>query len=87
MLNGFVSTESISNPRNDMDAMTEVAITGRYNIVVEGECDTFERQAPVEDFIQVLQKEGIPPEVSVVGLGNAFEDGDLVEDFATEDGP
>lgn len=64
--------------------MTEGAIPGRYNIVVEGEYDTFERQVPVEDFIGMLREEEIPREVSVVGLGNAFKDGDLVEELSME---
>lgn len=64
--------------------MSEGAIPGRYNVVVAGEFETYERQVPVEDFIEMLQEGDVPREVSVVGLGDAFDDGDLVEELAME---
>jgi len=64
--------------------MSEGAIAGRYNVVVTGQYETFERQVPVEDFIETLQQGQVPREVSVVGLGEAFEDGSLVDALAVE---
>lgn len=57
-------------------------IPGRYNIVVEGEYERFEHQMPVEEFIQRLENDEVPDEVSVVGLGDAFKDGELVTELA-----
>lgn len=54
-------------------------IPGRYNIVVEGEYETFDHQILVTDFIEALENDDVPDEVSVVGLGKAFEDGDRAE--------
>jgi len=59
-------------------------IPGRYNIVVEGEYETFDHQIPIKDFIQRLKNDAIPDEVSVVGLGDAYEDGDLADELAYE---
>jgi hypothetical protein len=59
-------------------------IPGQHNIVVKGEYDTFDHQIPVEDFIQQLKDDAVPGEVSVVGLGDAFEDGDLADELARE---
>lgn len=58
-------------------------IPGRYNLVVDGEYETFDRQMGVEEFIECLEDDDVPDEVSVVGLGDAFEDGDLAETLAT----
>lgn len=58
-------------------------IPGRYNIVVEGEYETFDHQIPVKDFIEALEEDDVPDEVSVVGLGNAFKDGDRAETLAS----
>jgi hypothetical protein len=59
-------------------------IPGRYNIVVRGEYDAFDHQMPVEEFVQRLGDDDVPDEVSVVGLGDAFEDGDLADELARE---
>lgn len=59
-------------------------IPGRYNIIVEGEYDTFDRQMPVEEFIQQLKDDDVPDELSIVGLGQAYADGDLVDELARE---
>lgn len=56
-------------------------IPGRYNLVVEGTYDTFEHQMPVEEFVQRLTDDDVPDEVSVVGLGAAFLDDDLIDDL------
>lgn len=58
-------------------------IPGRYNIVVEGEYETFDHQIPVTDFIEALDEDNVPDEVSVVGLGKAFEDGNRAEMLAS----
>jgi len=59
-------------------------IPGRYNIIVEGEYDTFDHQMPVEEFIQRLKDDDVLDEVTVVGLGEAFTDGDLSDELAGE---
>jgi hypothetical protein len=59
-------------------------IPGRYNIIVEGEYDAFDHQMPIEEFIQRLKDDDVPDEVSVVGLGEAFTDGDLADELARE---
>lgn len=59
-------------------------IPGRYNIIVEGEYDTFDHQMPVEEFIQRLKDDNIPDELSVVGLGEALQDDDVVRELARE---
>lgn len=59
-------------------------IPGRYNLIVEGKYDTFDHQMPVEEFIQRLKDDDVPDMVSIVGLGGAFEDGDLVRELARE---
>jgi hypothetical protein len=57
-------------------------IPGRYNIIVKGEYETFDHQIPVKDFIQRLKDDAVPDEVSVVGLGEAFEDDDIANELA-----
>ena len=57
-------------------------IPGRYNIIVKGEYETFDHQIPIKDFIQRLKDDAVPDEVSVVGLGEAFEDDDLANELA-----
>jgi hypothetical protein len=57
-------------------------IPGRYNIIIEGAYETFDHQIPVDGFIQRLQDDAIPDEISVVGLGEAFEDGQQAAELA-----
>lgn len=57
-------------------------IPGRYNVVIEGEYDTFDHQIPVQEFIEALEDDSVPETVSVVGLGEALEDGDRAEQLA-----
>lgn len=57
-------------------------IPGRYNIIVEGEYDVFDHQMPVEELIKHLKDDDVPDKVSVVGLGDAFEDGDVADELA-----
>jgi len=57
-------------------------IPGRYNIIVEGEYDVFDHQIPVEEFIKRLKDDDVPDKVSIVGLGDAFEDGDVADELA-----
>jgi hypothetical protein len=59
-------------------------IPGQYNIVVEGEYDSFDHQIPVEEFIQRLEEDDVPDVVSVVGLGEALHDGDLADELSGE---
>ena len=59
-------------------------IPGRYNLIIEGTYDTFDHQIPVEDFIEQLNNDNVPDKVTVLGLGDAFEDGDLVKELAHE---
>jgi hypothetical protein len=59
-------------------------IPGQYNVVVEGAYKRFEHQIPVSSFIQRLEDDAVPEEVTVVGLGDAFEDGDQVKTLARE---
>jgi len=55
-----------------------------YNLIIEGEYDTFDHQMPVEEFIQCLQEDTVPDQVSVVGLGEAYRDGDRAGELAGE---
>lgn len=57
-------------------------IPGRYNIIAKGEYDPFDHRLPVADFIQQLENDDIPDKVSVIGLGDAFEEGELIDDLA-----
>jgi hypothetical protein len=57
-------------------------IPGRYNIIVEGEYDVFDHQMPVEEFTKRLKDDDVPDKVSVVGLVDAFEDGELADKLA-----
>jgi|GEM_PF-2554098 len=57
-------------------------IPGRYNVVEEGAHETFDHQIPVEEFVECLEEDDVPDEVSVVGLDAAFEDGDLATELA-----
>jgi len=59
-------------------------IPGRYNLIIDGEYDAFDHQMPVEEFLQRLKDDNVPDEVSVVGLADAFRDGDLVLNLAQE---
>jgi len=52
-------------------------IPGRYNLVIEGTHDTFDHRMPIEEFIERLQKDDIPDEVSVIGLEDALSDNEL----------
>ncbi len=49
-------------------------ISGRYNHIIEGAYDAFDHQMPVDEFITRFKNDDVPAEVSVVGLGDAFED-------------
>lgn len=59
-------------------------IPGRYNIVVQGEYETFDHQIPVEEFIERLRNDTVPGEVSVVGLEDAFENEEGIDELARE---
>ena len=59
-------------------------IPGQYNIILDGEYDTFDHQMPVEEFLQRLKNDDVPGEVSVVGLEKAFDDEELVNELARE---
>ena len=52
-------------------------IPGRYNLVIEGTHDTFDHRMPIEEFIERLQKDDVPDEVSVIGLEDALSDNEL----------
>lgn len=56
-------------------------IPGRYNIVIEGAYDAFDHRMPVDEFVERLEDDDVPDEVSVVGLGAAFESG-AVDDLS-----
>lgn len=59
-------------------------IPGRYNIIVKGEYEVFDHQMPVEEFVKRLKDDDVPDKVSVVGLGDTFEDGDSADELARE---
>jgi len=59
-------------------------IPGQYDIILDGEYDTFDHQMPVEEFLQRLKNDDVPGEVSVVGLEKAFDDEELVNELARE---
>ena len=53
--------------------MSVNAATGRYNVVIEDQYETFEYQIPVEQFIDGLEDGNTYDEVCVIKLGEAFE--------------
>lgn len=55
----------------------EGAIPGRYNLVEEDKYEKTDRQVPIEDFIDSLEENQVPDEVTVNGLEEAFEYPDL----------
>jgi len=59
-------------------------IPGRYNLIVKGSYNSFDHQIPVAEFVKRLENDDVPDEVSVIGLGDAFDDGDLVEELARQ---
>jgi hypothetical protein len=59
-------------------------IPGRYNLVVKSEYETFDHQLPVEEFLTRLRENDVPETVCIVGLGKAFEDGDLAQELGHE---
>ena len=59
-------------------------IPGRYNLIIENTYDAFDHQMPVDEFITRLVDDDVPQKVSVIGLGKAFEDGDLATELANE---
>ncbi|KAA9404626.1 hypothetical protein EGO51_19200 [Haloarcula hispanica] len=59
-------------------------IPGRYNLIIADEYEAFDHQIPVEEFLQRLKDDNVPDEVSVVGLADAFRDGDLALNLAQE---
>lgn len=54
-------------------------IPGQYNLIVKGEYDQFDLQLPVPEFTTRLENDDVPDRVTVVGLGDAFADGDEIE--------
>jgi len=52
-------------------------IPGRYNLVIEGAHETFDHRMPIEEFIERLQKDDVPDELSVIGLEDALSDNEL----------
>jgi len=62
----------------------EGAIPGRYNIVTSDEYETFDRQVPVNEFVEMLRDDEVPDELCVVGLEDAYEDDDLLDELTHE---
>ena len=56
-------------------------IPGRYNLVIEGAYNTFDHRMPIEEFINRLQNDDVPEEVSVIGLEEALSDSELRTDL------
>ena len=52
-------------------------IPGRYNLAIEGAHETFDHRMPIEEFIERLQKDDVPDELSVIGLEDALSDNEL----------
>lgn len=59
-------------------------IPGRYNIIVIGEYDRFDRQVPIEEFLRRLTDDNLPDEVAVVGLEEKLDDEDFINNLARE---
>jgi hypothetical protein len=59
-------------------------IPGQYNIILDGEYETFDHQMPIEEFLQRLKNDDVPDAVSVVGLEAAFDDEGLIDELARE---
>lgn len=59
-------------------------IPGRYNLVIKGTYDTFDHQVPITEFIEQLRSDDVPDQLCVVGLENAFEEDELIDQLALE---
>ena len=57
-------------------------ISGRYNIIVEGAYEVFDHRMPIEEFVRRLEDDDAPEMVTVVGLDEVLEDGDLADKLA-----
>lgn len=52
-------------------------LAGVYNLVVADAYDLFQHQVPVSEFESMLRDGDVPDEVSVVGLADVYEAGDV----------
>jgi hypothetical protein len=59
-------------------------IPGRYNLVIQGEYETFDHRMPVGEYLESLKTDEVPDEVSVVGLEEALEANEAIDEFARE---
>lgn len=57
-------------------------IPGQYNIVRKGEYEEADHRVPVSAFLDHLREDEVPDEVSVTGLGGAFEDPDFIDSLS-----
>jgi len=56
--------------------MSANAVSGRYNVILADQYETFEYQIPVDQFVKELEAGDTFDEVCVVNLGEAFERGE-----------
>jgi len=57
-------------------------LPGRYNIVIADEYDLFDHRVPVDEYLNMLREDNVPDELCVVGLGDAFEDSELIDELS-----
>jgi hypothetical protein len=57
-------------------------LPGRYNIVVADEYDLFDHRVPLNEFEEMLRENEVPDEVCVVGLADAFEADERVDELS-----
>lgn len=56
--------------------MSADAVTGRCNILVVSEYETFDHQVPIDEFVKSLKNGQTPDQVCVLNLGEAFAKGE-----------
>lgn len=57
-------------------------LRGVYNIVTKGDYETVNYQIPVDEFLDRLENDDVPDEVTVVGLEDAYDDESLIDDLS-----
>lgn len=57
-------------------------IPGRYNLVEADHFETIDHQVPVREFLRMLNNDEVPEAVCVVGLDEAFNNDELIEELS-----
>ncbi|WP_135823665.1 hypothetical protein [Halorussus ruber] len=57
-------------------------LRGVYNIVTAGDYETVDYQIPVDEFLERLEDDDVPEEVTVVGLEDAYDDESFIDELS-----